>query len=45
MWKHMMQVAEAFIADSLFQHSFSSGEHNRDASRPRPVLSVGNAPL
>ncbi|MGC2472965.1 MAG: hypothetical protein WA485_01415 [Candidatus Sulfotelmatobacter sp.] len=34
MWKHMMQAAEAFIAGSLFQHSFSSGERNRVASRP-----------
>ena len=40
MWKHMMQAAEEFIAGSLFQHSFSSGEHNRFASRPAPGRSV-----
>jgi hypothetical protein len=45
MWKHMMQAAEEFIADSLFPHSFSSGRHNGFASRPRPVRSVGNAVL
>ena len=34
MWKHMMQAAEHFIADSLFQ-SFTPG-HNGFASRTRP---------
>ena len=45
MWKYMMQAAEEFIAGSLFQHSFVSGGHNGFASRPRPMRSVGNAPL
>jgi hypothetical protein len=45
MWKHMMQAAEEFIADSLFQHSLSAGGHNGFASHPRPVRSVGNAAL
>jgi tRNA nucleotidyltransferase (CCA-adding enzyme) len=43
MWKHMMQAAEDFVAGSLFQHSFSSGEHNGFASRPGPVQSVSTA--
>ena len=45
MWKYMMQAAEEFIAGSLFQNSFSPGEHKVIASRPRPVRSVGNAAL
>jgi len=35
MWNYMMQAAEDFIADRLFQHSFSAGQHNGFASRPR----------
>ena len=44
MWKHMMQAAEEFIAASLFQHSFSSGEHNGFASRQEPARSISSAP-
>jgi len=43
MWKHMMHATEEFIAGSLFQHSFSSAEHNGFASRPRPARSAGTA--
>jgi hypothetical protein len=43
MWKHMMQAAEEFIADSLFQHSFSLGGQNRFASRPGPGHSISAA--
>ncbi len=40
MWRHMMQAAEDFIAGSLFQHSFSSGELNGFASRPGSGRSI-----
>lgn len=43
MWKHMMQAAEKFIADSLFEHSFSAGRHNGLLSRSGPLRSVDSS--
>ena len=43
MWKYMMQAAEDFIADRLFQHSVSAREHAGFVSRPGSVRLVGNA--
>ena len=43
MWKHMMQAAENFIADSLFPHCCSAKEYKGYISRPGPGDSISTA--